>query len=231
MKFQYLTFAVVVTLLVAISPTLRADVWAEIPDAGQTIGSGQSTGLVGGNSLTMVTGTLGSPGDVDLYRIQINTPSAFSATTNNLLTSTAGLDTQLYLFSLDGNGRAINANDDDGSLQSTLPAAGLPNLLNAGVYYLAIATSGNEAVDAVNQLLFSADSPSTTIRTPNNSAGSLAGWDTTFADPGVGAYEIDLTGAFTAVPEPSTWFAAALAVAGVLVFRRRSRNRSAALAS
>ena len=214
--------------------TVRAQVWTEIGDAGQTIGSGQNTGLVNGNPLNTILGTLGSPGDVDLYRIQINTPSAFSATTVNALTSTSGLDTQLYLFSLNGNGRAINANDDDPggmSLQSTLPAGGQPNLVAAGVYYLAIATSGNEAVDAVNQLLFSTDSPSTTIRTPNGSAGPLSGWDTTFADPGTGAYEIDLTGAFTAVPEPSTWFAAALALAGVLFSRaRRTRNRSATVA-
>ncbi len=203
-----------------------AQVFTEIGDAGQTVQTGQNTGLVSGNPLNTILGTLGAPDDVDLYRIQINTPSAFSATTVNALTAASGLDTQLYLFSLAGNGKAINANDDDSgglTLQSTL-GPNLPNIVNPGVYYLAIATSGNEAVDAVNQLLFSPDSPSTVTRTPNGSAGALASWDTTFADPGTGAYEIDLTGAFTSVPEPGTWFAAALALLGVFFFRSRRRH-------
>ncbi len=231
MNTRSLRLLLLMAILIGLSVTARAQVWAEVGDAGQTTATGQNTGVVDGNSLSTITGTLGAPGDVDLYRIQINTPSAFSATTDNVFTSTQGLDTQLYLFSLSGNGLAINANDDNAfNLQSTLPAGGLPNLVSPGVYYLAIATTGNEAVDAINQLLFSPDSPSTVIRTPNGVAGNLAGWDTSFADPSIGAYEIDLTGAFTAVPEPGTWFAAALALLGVFFFRSR-RQRLQTIAS
>ncbi len=229
-NMKKLALALFAITAMAFLPSIHAQVFTEIGDAGQTVQTGQNTGLVNGNPLNTILGTLGAPDDVDLYRIQINTPSAFSATTVNALTAASGLDTQLYLFSLAGNGKAINANDDDSgglTLQSTL-GPNLPNIVNPGVYYLAIATSGNEAVDAVNQLLFSPDSPSTVTRTPNGSAGALASWDTTFADPGTGAYEIDLTGAFTSVPEPGTWFAAALALLGVFFFRSRRSSKQVA---
>ena len=60
---------------------LSAAVWAEVGDAGQTIPTAQGTGLPEGTSLSMILGTLGSANDVDLFRISIQTPSAFSATT------------------------------------------------------------------------------------------------------------------------------------------------------
>ncbi|HEY4284969.1 MAG TPA: PEP-CTERM sorting domain-containing protein [Chthoniobacterales bacterium] len=223
----------VVSAFLSLQQTLPAAIWTEVGDAGQTVPTAQGTGLPEGTSLSTIFGSIGSANDVDLYRISIQVPSTFSATTVNALTGTSGLDTQLFLFNF--NGKSVYANDDDGAsmtLQSTLPASNANGPVLVGTYFLAIATSGNEAVDAVNQLLFSPDSPSTGIRTPNGSAGALSSWDNTFGDPSIGAYEIDLTGAFTAVPEPSTWLAAALALSAIFFFRARrigSRATCAAL--
>jgi hypothetical protein len=218
-KKLLLPLSVAVLAATLSAPSATAALWTEVGDAGQTIGTAQGTGLPEGQSLSMIFGSLSFPNDVDIYRISLTSPSTFSATTVNL--ATAALDTKLYIFNF--NGTPVYANDDDppgSSLQSTLPAghASGPTLL--GVYYLAIATSGTEAVNAVNQSLFSPDSPSNVIRTPANT-GSLAGWDTTAGDPSIGAYQIDLTAAFTSVPETSTWFAAALSLGAILFGTRR----------
>lgn len=189
MKKQHTLVAIlgitVVTVFLALPSVTRADTWTEVGDAGQTLPSAQYTGAVGGNPLSMIFGSLGSSGDVDVYYINIAVASTFSATTVNALTTTAGLDTQLYLFG--SNGAAIYANDDDPgglSSQSTLPAGNLLGPLSPGFYYLAIATSGNEPVNFANTLLFTPDSPSFTIRGPATSVpGGLAGWDGTFGDP------------------------------------------------
>ena len=214
----FLGVAAVVAFL-SLPQTLFSAIWTEVGDAGQTIPTSQGTGFPEGTSLSMIFGSLSFPNDVDIYRISITTPSTFSATTVNAVTS--ALDTQLYLFNF--NGTPVYANDDDpggSSLQSTLPAGNANGPVLTGVFYLAIATTGTEAVNAVNQLIFSPDSPSNTIRTPANTGG-LAGWDTTAGDPSTGAYEIDLTGAFTSVPEASTWLAAALSLSIILLGARR----------
>src|SRR3954465_1154974 len=182
------TLAVAGTALLA--QAAAAAVWAEVGDAGQTIPTSQGTGLPEGTALSMIFGSLSFPNDVDLYRISITTPSTFSATTVNALTAASGLDTQLYLFNF--NGSPVYANDDDGvsmTLQSTLPAGNGSGPVLVGTYYLAIATTGTLAVDAINQSLFN-PGLSTDILTPNNSAGPLANFDTSAGDPGFGAYEI-----------------------------------------
>jgi len=219
-----ITVAIAAAAAFAFHPsTTYADTWTEVGDAGQTVPTVQGTGSVIGNPLTMIFGSLSPSNDVDLYAINITTPSVFSATTVNALTNASGLDTELYLFN--ASGAPVYANDDDAgglTLQSTLPAGNVHGPLAAGTYFLAISTAGNEPVNFANQLLFTADSPSTTIRTPNPSlVAGLSNWDSTFADPGTGLYEIDLTGAFTAVPEPATWFAALLSLGAILVVRRR----------
>ena len=218
-------------LLAGLTSYACAATWTEAGDAGQTIPTVQGTGSVIGNPLTMIFGSLGTPDDVDLYAINIATPSTFSATTVNALTAGSGLDTELYLFN--SSGAAVYANDDasGASLQSTLPAGNANGPLAAGTYYLAISTSGNEPVNFANTLLFGADSPSTTIRGPAPSVpGGLAGWDSTFADPSTGLYEIDLTGAFTAVPEVSPAISVLLqAILGIALFglSKRSTKQSA----
>ena len=144
------------------------------------------------------------------------------------MTANSGLDTELYLFN--STGAAVYGNDDSGvSLQSTLPANNSLGPLTPGIYYLAISTSGNEPINLANQLLFSTDSPSTTIRGPAPGvSGSESNFDSTFADPGTGAYEIDLTGALTPVPEISSTIMVGqgLLIIAILAGTRRRRRLS-----
>jgi hypothetical protein len=229
LKNLAVTVAIAAVAAFVFHPSItRAQVWVEVGDSGQTPSTYQGTGINNSTPLSTIFGSIGTSGDVDLYAITITSPSTFSATTVNALTSTSGLDTELYL--LNSSFKPVYANDDDSgglSLQSTLPAGNVNGPLAAGTYYLAISTSGNEPINFANQELFTADSPSITIRTPNpaNVAG-LSGWDSSMADPGTGLYEIDLTGAFTAVPEISPMISFALqAFAGVLLFAWIKRRR------
>ena len=121
--------------------------------------------------------------------------------------------------------------DDDASglsLQSTLPAGNALGPVTIGIYYLAISLSGNEPVNFANQLLF-ATGASTDVRGPNAIAsGPETNFDPSLVAPGspTGAYEIDLTGAVTAVPEPSvpaTFILGSLVSAGIFFARKRRR--------
>jgi hypothetical protein len=226
-RFASNTFgaAVLAALLVTVKSS-NGVTWTEVGDAGQTIGTAQSTGVIGGQPLTAIFGTIGTSGDADIYKISVQAPTTFSATTVNALTTTSGLDTELYLFN--STGAAVYANDDSGaSLRSTLPANNAIGPVTAGIYYLAIATSGNEPVNGTNQLLFSADSPSNIIRGPAAGvSGGESNFDSTFADPGTGAYEIDLTGALTPVPEISStiMFGQGLLIIAIIAATRRRRR-------
>jgi hypothetical protein len=229
-----LTFVFLATFLMAAIPaSLRAQVYAEPVDAGQTLGTAAVTT---GNSLTTITGTLSSNTDADLYKIDITSPTTFSATTDNSVTNAAETDTELFLF--DSLGRAVASNDDTSgtSYTSTLPAGGtLTVSLSSGIYYLGISASGNEAVNAANDLIFSRDDQgyaSTAVVGPATAVNStvLAGFNSNAYDGAylAGGYEIDLTGAapaqIVASPEPSTWALLLFGgFAGTIMLRRPSR--------
>jgi hypothetical protein len=230
--------------LTAITSVSHASTFTESTDAGDTLGTADST-ISGtspaGSTLTAIYGSLGNMGtDADLYIIDITSPSTFSATTNNALTN-AGfatgetgpnahvpLDTALFLF--DSSGQAVETNDDtSGSIvTSTLPASTL--VLSAGIYYVGISISGNEPVNPNNQLLFATNDDSTAIRGPEGSNNlnplTLSTFDLDNYDDEVGNYEIDLTGA-TAAPEPSSWALAALGGLAVGYASLRRRRRAA----
>ncbi len=192
----------------------------EVGDAGQTIGTAQSSGLTVGNSTVSIFGTIASPTDADIFSIQINSPMFFSA-------STVGgsiLDTALFLFN--SSGMAIYTNDDASgtSIQSTLPGGSSFTMsLAPGLYYIAISLSGNEPINSNGQLLFApytGGDPSS-VRGPAaglnpNTLGNFNGL-TSFAE--MGAYRINLS----AVPEPSTFALclAGAAAAGVYLRKRR----------
>ena len=195
-------------------------------DAGQTLATAQATGSNNTTALTSIGGTLSNPNDADLYYITITNAGTFAATTNNA--TTGGLDTALFLFSLNGTPLATN---DDGSNTSVAAALAAGNSLYAnlapGQYLLAVAASGNEAINAASQLLFATGS---TTSTRGQASGlnptTLSDFDGQAFDTsatGFGAYQIDLTSVNTAVPEPSTWavLASGTAAGGFLLLRRR----------
>ena len=225
-------FALVGTLALA-TASLQGQTYTEIGDAGQTLGGAQTTGPTSGQTLNTIFGTIGNGGDADMFIITLTAPTTFSATTT--FGGLTLLDTALFLFN--SSGQAIYTNDDASgtSVQSTLPSGSSFTMsLAAGVYYLGISLSGNEAVNLNGQLLFAAY----TNGDPTSVRGRAAGLNpnthanfnglTSFAESG--AYRIDLTATATAnaIPEPSTAALCLAGAAGVAVFVRRRRNSASA---
>lgn len=222
---------VTLTLLALPASSLRAQTYAESGDAGQTPGAAQGTAptpAAAGTPLTSITGTLSSSLDADLFFIAITNPAAFSVSTvGNTL-----IDTQVFLFTIDGAPLFTNNDEASGlSFQSTLPA-GFASSLSAGSYLLGISANAYDPIDGNSRQLF-ADPPNgdtTTVRGPafatnNNLAGFIDGG--VFAGD-AGPYGLTLTGAATAVPEPSTVaLLAAAGAAGAVSVRRRRRSAAA----
>ena len=201
----------------AATPSLHATTFTEPGDAGQTLATAAAAGTVNGTTgLTQINGTIGTSTDADVYSFTLSTTSTLSF----VATSTAGIDTSLFLFS--STGAPLFANDDQSNtnFQAGFTAGSLP----AGAYYLGVSLSGNEAVNTNNQLLFTVDQPTTNVRGPasgrNPAALGTFNGGTSIAE--TGAYSIGIT---SAVPEPSTYATLALG-AGVLAFLARRRQQA-----
>ncbi len=218
-------------IFLAVAPAW-AVTYTETGDAGQLRATAQPTAAnqaAANQPLTAILGGLLGATDIDLFLINITSPSTFSATTVNA--TTGFLDTALFLF--DNNGRPIYANDDDPgglSVNSTLPAGNGLSPTVAGVYYLGISFSGAQPVNSSNITLF-ASGNSTDVRGPNASAtGPLTNWDTSGIIPSgsfPASYRIDLTGATTAaVPEPTTFAFAVIGGIGLVGLRQRCSTNS-----
>lgn len=217
-----LSLLMVVVAGVAATPAY-AGIYNEVGDAGQTQATAQST-TGGSGALTNIRGSLLSSHDADLYVIYISNPGTFSASTVN---ATGGfLDTQLFLLTLAGAPIILNDDAAGGlSLLSTLPA-GSASSLAAGFYILGISMSGYDPINSVSQLLFAAGL-STDLRGPASGLqpGVLGGFfDSTFFNDR-GNYDIVLTGARAAIPEPGTGALVLLGIA-ICAFATSRRRRS-----
>ena len=211
-------FAIAAVLLAAASPA-AADIWIEVGDAGQLPSTAQvplpqspSTG-----TLDTIFGTFGTPTDVDMYKIMIDNPASFSATTLNQ--SNVLLDTKLYLFNAGGMGVYANDDANASTLLSTLPAGDPNGPTSPGVYYLAISAFGISPTSAGGAIF--PDFPFESVFGPTGPGGSspVTDW---VGSGDTGAYRIDLTGAkFAAVPEPSGL--TLLTLGGLAAFRFRRR--------
>lgn len=178
----------------------NAATWTETGDAGELVGTAQST--VGFGALTLISGSLIDLGeeldDIDLYRITILDPDAFSVITSASLS----VDNDAMLFVFDAAGNLVFFNDDSVGFLPGIDAGDLTGN-PAGSYLLGI------------NLFF-------TLPTSD----PLAGWD---RDPDpfqTGPYDLTLTGAGfdsdgTAVPEPATLALLGAGLAGIGFLRRR----------
>lgn len=186
-----LSAAVVVVLTTTAGATTT-----ESGDAGDSLASAQ---VVSGAETT-VTGSLTAVTDaVDIYRITIDDPAAFTASTDGSTLQ----DTELFLF--DSTGRLVEANDDWRAFtepwQSYLPAAATGNPYSptaAGTYYLAVVTCCAWPVDGSDQSL---DDPAYWTTGASEIYGPLASetrvldhWVNVTSDADSGSYTVALTG-------------------------------------
>lgn len=212
-------------VLATLSLSVSAQNYNEDNDAGDNPQSASSTvsgTSPGGSALTSISGVLRSVTDADVFIINIDDPANFSVTTVGL----SLVDTQLFLFSLDG--RAIYTNDDATgfTLQSTLPSGSSFGPMVAGLYLLGISPGLLDPIDTNGQLVFQdpPDGDTTAVRGPRTGAGNLGGFLNGGAQDS-GQYSMNITGASAAVPEPSS-VALVACGAGLLFAGIRARRRS-----
>jgi hypothetical protein len=216
------------------APTCVADFWFELGDAGRTLATANVMPVTSG-TLDFIFGNLSAPDpfdsalDVDLYRIYIVDPLNFSAQT----VSAPGLnvsDPQLFLFNDVGNGVYMNDDDESGlnGSQSLLPAGHPFGPITAGYYYLGIGWWNNEPWSAAGRI-FAETIPFGT-NGPDLGAGGvdpLAGWsdDVLQRIDLETAYQIDLTGTVSAVPEPATITLLGTLITACIIMRRSKHRR------
>ena len=142
---------------------------------------------------TAISGTLAPRTDVDMYRIYIANPAAFSAEVTTLG------DTMLALF--DASGKGVYMNDDKSGFEAParLPTNHALGPQSAGVYYLAISV-WNNAASSGGGLIFPAISTANNnlVHGPTGPGGgaAISGWngDAYTGYPDSTAYTINLTG-------------------------------------
>lgn len=219
--------AITVLSVVVYAGQAQAVTFAESNDAGDKINTSQviSSGTF---FLESISGSL-ADNDADLFQIFLTGGQTFSATTKNAQTdqipidNLLGIPTELIadpqLFLFDSAGRGVYANDDSfGSLQSTLSSLDF-SPTEAGIYYLAISSSGYEPVSNDTRIFPNAVSAEVIS---SNSDIIL----TNFVGTSVsnGRYDIALSGA-KAVPEPASMLGVlSLGIWGI-VKRVKNRNK------
>ncbi len=171
------------TLLTTVVPRDTTDEAPDLPPG---------RALTGRGPLTSISGRLGGPKDVDLYRICV-TGDTFSAATPQ---DPFNFNTQLFLF--DDAGRGIAANDEDADsneLDSHIAGPTYTNgdslVFSPGPHLLAISSFNNDPLDAQGAPIFPGDFGA--IEAPIPDAGPLSSWSGEGFS--LGDYSIALTGA------------------------------------
>jgi hypothetical protein len=167
----------------AVAGAASAVTLTESGDAGSLPADAQTTT----GAVDLITGAISSAGDEDIYKICLTGGKTFSATTEG----SALPDPQLFLF--DATGRGVYANDDFGSLQSTLPAGDALTPSAGGVYYLAISSWPNLPVSEGGGIFAGRPSFDPVLEPTGPGGGSpVSDWtDEAFT---TGTYRITLTG-------------------------------------
>ncbi len=185
----------------ALSPTSMAQTVSEVGDAGTTMAGAQDETT---EAITMISGSLDSVTDVDVYKITIDDPANFSATTSGPTGTGVADDTRLYL--MDASGLAVYANDDlpDGStLRSILPAGHTLSPTTAGDYYLAVSSYPMYPTDGSTSIFNEPDvDPGydyTDILGANTATtNAMSAWTGSGGD--AGTYEVTLAGVNGSLP-------------------------------
>jgi hypothetical protein len=209
--------------LLVLAPAADAQIWAEVGDAGPLPASAQVPSGPGPSlSLTVITGTISSFTDVDMYMFRITGGGTFSATTVGQPGTL--LDTELFLFNSGGVG--VYGNDDAvGSVtpRSTLPAGHPLTPTQPGIYFLAIAPFFSDPFSSggtVFPLL-----PFRAVKEPAGPGGGqpVIGFNFVNIAPNTGTYTIALTGA-EFVPEPGSLVLLGTGALGLLAYGWRRRK-------
>jgi hypothetical protein len=239
-KRQSILSTALFTFTLPFSPVSFAASWAETGDAGDLTTSAQTP--LGGGVLDQISGIVTDSHDVDLYRIFINDPAAFSATTiagDPDISVTNELDAALALF--DATGRGVYYNDDGifDNANAILPSGDLLSPTSTGVYFLAVFDDDglplSGAAVSLDDLIFPiVDSPFTDVVGPTGDGGALplSGWG---FDPDTpidfdndiggldGEYIVNLTGAQFVVPIPAALWLFGSGLLGLIGISRRKK--------
>lgn len=200
--------ALALLCLVASSGAFAAT-YTEIGDAGQTLATAQAVAP----NTTQINGTLGSAGEIDLYRLDFST----SATVT--FHASSADDPNLILFDAAGHG-LWGDDDSGGGLNSQIVWNVTP-----GTYYLAYGNNNIDAVDVSNNVFCGNASGNCSANTTSvldhwNSNGSATGsYTITLSAPTAAA------AAPTSIPTLSEWgmilLSSLLALGTVLTLRRQ----------
>lgn len=204
MKKQSMQLVQSLVLSSCLLGTAHAATYTEVGDAGDLLGTAQIT--TGTGTLTHIAGSLGEnggQGDVDLYRIMITDPTAFSITVTASLS--ADNDAILYLFNESGHFALMDDDAGVGYLPGMVQGSfttGTP-----GAYYLAF-------------FLFATD--------PIYTNSVLSGWNHMPAPLQSGNYTLALTGADfasspSAVPVPAAAWLFGSGALGLMGIARRKQ--------
>jgi len=224
----------VLAALVVVAGDARSVTVLEDGDAGETLGTAQL--LPGGSTpLTEIQGTIATnTADVDLYRIFISDPGAFSAMTTNGDSScdvnqnpecgTEEFDATLALFDSTGLGVYFNDDKQENVGDAELPAGNQFSPTVMGFYFLAIA---DDDVTALSELSVDGpifpelSSPFTDVVGPSGPGGGnpLQEWFKDNVVPDPRGYSIVLTG--VTVPEPATGLLISLGLVALAAARAR----------
>ena len=199
--------------LVGMALGANAQIWNEVGDAGELVGTAQVP--VGAGALVNINGILNGQ-DADLYCVVVTDPHAFMASTSAANGGGAGFDSQLFLFNTNGTGITMDDDDPAGGLQSTV--TGLGSLTAGQTILVGISEYDRDPLNAAGAQMW-LDGPFNQERFVDGAGGVLSGWDAN-GDTG-GEYRIALRGATYCVPEPASMVALTLGALGLIARRRR----------
>lgn len=182
--FRMSLAAAVLALALAVVPGARAQVWNEVGDAGDLVGSAQGT--VGAGALTTLNGNLSSPADVDLYCIQVDIfPRIIVPIVS--LQCFAQQGPNVWLFDANGIGIATNATCSGGG--KTFGSTTIPG---QGTYYVAVSYSGVDPFSAPGAIWLPAIGGERAPDGPG-AAGPLTGWAGIPVVQGPNPYQVTLS--------------------------------------